>query len=269
MTLKDFAQGENIIKYGYPIGHAVTADGTRTLDANENQIKTNLAGLLDYTYNPVSVNLNIPKDLTFKGYRRKNGDVGIPVTRYGLSLPWVNFIGQLAEALRHETNCEGVDAIVAFPHNYGCSQLGDDHGRIPRKFSATWFCIPMQEPYWLSVWAARTTSRMFPRVSGRLRHRPRKVHSNPESGDEFEEGMKILRELYTKAKTDVREDVPFVRLRVGLKCGGSDGFSGITANPLLGMFSDFLDCTGRYFPYWRRVPKMFGAETILMNRCHF
>ena len=85
-------------------------------------------------------------------------------------------------------------------------------------------------------------------------------------GDEFEEGMKILRELYAKAKTDVREDVPLSELRVGLKCGGSDGFSGITANPLLGMFSDFLIAQGGT-SVLTEVPEMFGAETILMNRC--
>ena len=85
-------------------------------------------------------------------------------------------------------------------------------------------------------------------------------------GDEFEEGMKILRELYAKAKADVREDVPLSELRVGLKCGGSDGFSGITANPLLGMFSDFLIAQGGT-SVLTEVPEMFGAETILMNRC--
>lgn len=85
-------------------------------------------------------------------------------------------------------------------------------------------------------------------------------------GDEFEEGMKILRELYAKAKADVREDVPLSELRVGLKCGGSDGFSGITANPLLGMFSDFLIAQGGS-SVLTEVPEMFGAETILMNRC--
>jgi D-altronate dehydratase (EC 4.2.1.7) len=104
VTLKDFAQGENIIKYGYPIGHAVTAvEQGRWI--NETQIKTNLAGLLDYTYNPVSVDLNIPKkDLTFKGYRRKNGDVGIRNEVWIIpTVGCVNgIIGQLAEALRRE-----------------------------------------------------------------------------------------------------------------------------------------------------------------------
>ena len=85
-------------------------------------------------------------------------------------------------------------------------------------------------------------------------------------GDEYEEGMKLLRELYTKASKDERVDVPLSELRVGLKCGGSDGFSGITANPLLGMFSDFLIAQGGT-SVLTEVPEMFGAETILMNRC--
>ena len=85
-------------------------------------------------------------------------------------------------------------------------------------------------------------------------------------GDEYEEGMELLRELYAKAIQDQREDIPLSELRVGLKCGGSDGFSGITANPLLGMFSDFLVAQGGT-SVLTEVPEMFGAETILMNRC--
>ena len=85
-------------------------------------------------------------------------------------------------------------------------------------------------------------------------------------GDEYEEGMEILRELYAKVSKDERTDVPLSELRVGLKCGGSDGFSGITANPLLGMFSDFLIAQGGT-SVLTEVPEMFGAEAILMNRC--
>ena len=85
-------------------------------------------------------------------------------------------------------------------------------------------------------------------------------------GDEYEEGMEILRELYAKVSKDERTDVPLSELRVGLKCGGSDGFSGITANPLLGMFSDFLIAQGGT-SVLTEVPEMFGAETLLMNRC--
>jgi altronate hydrolase len=84
--------------------------------------------------------------------------------------------------------------------------------------------------------------------------------------DEMEAGMTILRALYAKAKQDKREDVSVSKLRVGLKCGGSDGFSGITANPLVGEFSDWLVAQGGT-SVLTEVPEMFGAETILMNRC--
>ena len=129
ITLKDFAEGDQVIKYGYPIGHAIVAVGQGQW-INENQIKTNLAGLLDYTYNPVNVELGIANaNRTFKGYRRKNGDVGIRNEIWIIpTVGCVNGIAnQLAEKLREETGCKGVDAIVSYPHNYGCSQLGDDH----------------------------------------------------------------------------------------------------------------------------------------------
>ena len=119
-ALKNFAEGEDVIKYGYPIGHAKMAKKQGDW-MNENNIKTNLAGLLEYTYNPVEVSLDIPKkDLTFKGYRRKNGDVGVRNEIWIIpTVGCVNgIINQLAEGLRRETEGEGVDAIVAFPHNY-------------------------------------------------------------------------------------------------------------------------------------------------------
>ena len=78
--------------------------------------------------------------------------------------------------------------------------------------------------------------------------------------------MDMLRDLYQIAKTDQREKVPVSELRVGLKCGGSNGFSGITANPLVGEFSDWLVAQGGT-SVLTEVPEMFGAETILMNRC--
>ena len=129
VTLKEFSQGENVIKYGYPIGHTI-----EPMEAgcwiSDKQIKTNLEGLLEYTYHPVNVPLDIPfENRYFKGYRRKNGDVGIRNEIWIIpTVGCVNGItNQLAENLRKETDGQGVDVIKAFPHNYGCSQLGDDH----------------------------------------------------------------------------------------------------------------------------------------------
>jgi altronate hydrolase len=86
-----------------------------------------------------------------------------------------------------------------------------------------------------------------------------------EVADEVETGFEIVKELIGKMKSDKREELPLSLLKVGLKCGGSDGFSGITANPLVGVFSDWLIAQGGT-AILTEVPEMFGAETILMDR---
>lgn len=269
VTLKDFSEGENVIKYGYPIGHVrFQVEAGRWI--NENQIQTNLAGLLDYSYNPVKVELDIPKkDLTFKGYRRKNGEVGIRNEVWIIpTVGCVNgIVNQLAANLRKETNGEGVDAIVAFPHNYGCSQLGDDHENTKKILRDMVKHPNAGAVLVVGLGCENNQPDVFREFIGEYdEKRVKFMISQKVEGDEVEAGMKILREIYAKAKEDKREDVPLSELRVGLKCGGSDGFSGITANPLLGMFSDFLVAQGGT-SVLTEVPEMFGAETILMDRC--
>ena len=269
VTLKDFSEGENVIKYGYPIGHVrYQVEAGRWI--NENQIQTNLAGLLDYSYNPVKVELDIPKkDLTFKGYRRKSGEVGIRNEVWIIpTVGCVNgIVNQLAANLRKETNGEGVDAIVAFPHNYGCSQLGDDHENTKKILRDMVKHPNAGAVLVVGLGCENNQPDVFREFIGEYdEERVKFMISQKVEGDEVEAGMKILREIYAKAKEDKREDVPLSELRVGLKCGGSDGFSGITANPLLGMFSDFLVAQGGT-SVLTEVPEMFGAETILMDRC--
>lgn len=269
VTLKDFSEGENVIKYGYPIGHVrYQVEAGRWI--NENQIQTNLAGLLEYSYNPVKVELDIPKkDLTFKGYRRKNGEVGIRNEVWIIpTVGCVNgIVNQLTANLRKETNGEGVDAIVAFPHNYGCSQLGDDHENTKKILRDMVKHPNAGAVLVVGLGCENNQPDVFREFIGEYdEERVKFMISQKVEGDEVEAGMKILREIYAKAKEDKREDVPLSELRVGLKCGGSDGFSGITANPLLGMFSDFLVAQGGT-SVLTEVPEMFGAETILMDRC--
>lgn len=267
-ALENFEEGEDVIKYGYPIGHALTARKQGDW-MNETNIKTNLAGLLDYTYQPVQVALNIPhKDLTFKGYRRKNGDVGIRNEVWIIpTVGCVNgIIGQLAEGLRRETEGKGVDAIVAFPHNYGCSQLGDDHENTKKILRDMVLHPNAGAVLIVGLGCENNQPEVFREFLGEFDQERVKFMVTQKVGDEYEEGMDILRDLYAKAIKDERTEVPLSELRVGLKCGGSDGFSGITANPLLGMFSDFLIAQGGT-SVLTEVPEMFGAETILMNRC--
>lgn len=267
-ALKDFAEGDNIIKYGYPIGHAQTAK--RQGDwMNETNIRTNLGGLLDYTYDPTKVSLNIPqKGLTFKGYRRKNGDVGIRNEVWIIpTVGCVNgIINQLAEGLRRETGSKGVDDIRAYTHNYGCSQLGDDHENTKKILRDMVLHPNAGAVLVVGLGCENNQPDAFREFLGDFDTERIKFLVTQKVGDEYEEGMKLLRELYEVASRDQREDIPLNELRVGLKCGGSDGFSGITANPLLGMFSDFLIAQGGT-TVLTEVPEMFGAETILMNRC--
>ncbi|MDR0976339.1 MAG: altronate dehydratase family protein, partial [Prevotellaceae bacterium] len=271
-ALKAFAAGEAVIKYGYPIGHALVAIG-RGAWVNEHNIVTNLAGVLDYTYHPVEVSLNIPRtDLTFQGYRRRGGDVGIRNEIWIIpTVGCVNgIITRLADALRRETNGvgEGVDAIMAYPHNYGCSQLGDDHENT-RKILRDMVLHPNAGGVLVvGLGCENNQPDAFREFLG-TDYDPERVRFmvTQQVDDEFEEGMRLLRELYAVASRDRRTAIPLGELRVGLKCGGSDGFSGITANPLLGRFSDFLVAQGGT-TVLTEVPEMFGAETILMNRCH-
>ncbi len=268
ITLKDFEEGDQVIKYGYPIGHVIVAVRQGQW-INESQIKTNLAGLLDYTYNPVNVELGIANEnRTFKGYRRGNGDVGIRNEIWIIpTVGCVNGIAsQLAEKLREETGCKGVDAIVSYPHNYGCSQLGDDHENTKKILRDMVLHPNAGAVLVVSLGCENNQPEAFKEFVGETDQERVRYMVCQKVDDEIAEGMKILRSLYEVASKDVREDIPLSELRVGLKCGGSDGFSGITANPLLGMFSDYLIAQGGT-SVLTEVPEMFGAETILMNRC--
>lgn len=268
IALKDFSAGENVIKYGYPIGH-VTCDVRKGSWLNEHNIKTNLAGLLEYSYHPTSPEIDLPKqNLTFKGYRRSNGDVGIRNEIWIIpTVGCVNgIVNQLAEKLRQETAGNGVDAIVAFPHNYGCSQLGDDHENTKKILRDMVLHPNAGGVLVVGLGCENNQPDIFEQFCAGYDKERVKFLVTQKSRDEIADGMTLLRELYAKAKTDVRTEIPLSELRVGLKCGGSDGFSGITANPLLGMFSDFLIAQGGT-SVLTEVPEMFGAETILMNRC--
>lgn len=267
-TLKDFSKGEQVIKYGYPIGHT-TVDVPQGTWVSEREIKTNLEGLLEYSYHPVQVALeNSTEQRTFKGFRRKNGEVGVRNEIWIIpTVGCVNgIVQQLAEALRRETGGEGVDAIVAFPHNYGCSQLGEDHENTKKILRDMVLHPNAGAVLVVGLGCENNQPEVFRQLLGDYDEDRIRFMVAQQVDDEFEEGMRILRELYNRCCSDVRTDVPLSELRVGLKCGGSDGFSGITANPLLGMFSDFLVSQGGT-SVLTEVPEMFGAETILMNRC--
>ncbi len=269
ILITDTEEGRDIIKYGYPIGHA--RQDLKAGDwVNENNLKTNLAGTLEYTYNPVSEALDIKDEKrTFRGYVRANGEVGIRNEVWIVpTVGCVNGIAErLADELQKETGSEGVDAIYAWHHNYGCSQLSGDHENTRKVLRDIVLHPNAGAVLVLGLGCENNQPELFEQLLGDYdKERIKFLVTQKVDGDEVEAGMEILRELYAKAREDKREDVPVSKLRVGLKCGGSDGFSGITANPLVGEFSDWLVAQGGT-SILTEVPEMFGAETILMNRC--
>jgi len=269
ILIRDVAEDEDIIKYGYPIGHA--RQDLKAGDwVNEHNLKTNLSGTLDYTYQPVGEELKIANEgRTFLGYKRQNGDVGIRNEIWIVpTVGCVNGIAEkLAEHLRKETNCQDIDAVYAWHHNYGCSQLSGDHENTRKILRDICLHPNAGAVLVLSLGCENNQPDDFMALLGDYdKSRIRLLVTQKVEGNEIEEGMRILRELYAIAKEDRREEVPVSQLRVGLKCGGSDGFSGITANPLVGAFSDWLVAQGGT-SVLTEVPEMFGAESILMNRC--
>ena len=275
ITLQELAQGENVIKYGFPIGH-VTRDAAAGTCIDHSCIKTNLEGLLDYKYEPVVSEAAVPSGNcatlgTFKGFRRADGQVGVRNQLWVIpTVGCVNGIAQsVAEAFRkeYEGRMGSVDAVVAFPHNYGCSQLGGDHENTRRILADMVHHPNAGGVLIVSLGCENNQLEPFMELVGEVDPaRVRTMTVQKIEGDEIGYGVQQLREIFETAGRDRRTGVPVSELRVGLKCGGSDGLSGITANPLLGVFSDWIVSMGGT-TVLTEVPEMFGAETLLMNRC--
>lgn len=267
IAISNFSVDEDVIKYGYPIGHAI-----KNIEIGEwvhtHNIKTNLDGIKDYTFNQDLIELQSEnRNITFKGYERKNGNVGIRNELWVVpTVGCVNGIGErIIERFKEEVKPEGIDAIEVFKHNYGCSQLGDDHantrtmlGNLVKHPNAGGVLV-------LGLGCENNTMPEFIESLGDYDEERIKFLVSQEVSNEIEKGVKILKELYENMKNDARVSIPVSKLKVGLKCGGSDGLSGITANPLVGSFSDLLISQGGT-TILTEVPEMFGAETILMNR---
>lgn len=270
VVLMDLRGGEDVIKYGYPIGH-VTKDAPAGSMVDHSCIKTNLEGLLEYKYEPALTEIAPAAELrTFKGFKRADGQVGIRNQIW--IIPTVGCVNgicqQIAERFRAEVagRMGSVDAIVAFPHNYGCSQLGGDHEN-----TRTVLADMVRHPnaggvLVVSLGCENNQLDAFRELVGPVNEARVKMFTCQQVEDEVEFGLQKLREIFAVCSLDKRTDVPVSELRVGLKCGGSDGLSGITANPLLGVFSDWIVSQGGT-TVLTEVPEMFGAETILMNRC--
>ncbi len=272
IAIKDVPSGSDIIKYGYAIGHS-TEDITIGRWVHTHDIKTNLEGILEYRYNPDTSDIEEKESRmgtrkgTFKGFVRKDGKVGIRNEIW--IIPTVGCVNNIATALAKEANSlikGSIDEVVAFTHNYGCSQTGDDQEHTRTILSDLIHHPNAGGVLVLGLGCENSNiDVLMPYIGEYDKDRVRFLVCQ-QSDDEMEDGISLLKELIEAASADVRQDCDLSKLIIGLKCGGSDGFSGITANPLVGRISDrIIEYGGTSI--LTEVPEMFGAETILMNRC--
>lgn len=267
-ALADIAEGDEVIKYGAVIGIAKAPIG-KGRHVHVHNLKTALGAVLDYTYSgsPAAEPRNGGVVPTIKAYQRVNGDIGIRNDLW--IIPLVGCINGLAQniakaVIRDGLLPEGADVKV-LAHPYGCSQLGDDLANT-RGILQNYAVHPNAGAVLiLGLGCENNTKAYFSQGFNPPDPRRVKFLTSQEAGDEMAEALAAIRELTAVMAEDKRVDVPATKLRIGLKCGGSDGFSGITANPLLGAFSDWL-CGLGGTTVLTEVPEMFGAEQILMAR---
>ncbi len=256
-ALCDIKTGENIIKYGNPIGHA-TADVKKGEHIHTHNMKTNLSGVIEYKYTPFEDKSEKSTDIpTFMGYVRDNGDVGIRNDIF--IVVTVGCVNKVAERLASLTGA------VAFTHPFGCSQLGDDQTTTQLILKGIVNHPNAGGVLVLGLGCENNNIELFKTVLGEWNENRVKFLNCQDFDDEIAEGIKLINELKEYASKFERQPVPVSKLRIGLKCGGSDGYSGITANPLVGRVSDKLISMGGSCVL-TEVPEMFGAEHLLMAR---
>ncbi|WP_432454138.1 MULTISPECIES: UxaA family hydrolase [unclassified Agarivorans] len=269
VALSDIAAGCNIIKYGSAIGHA-SVDIRQGEWVHTHNIKTNLADTHQYHYQPITCP---PADIkqaerSFNGYQRPNGDVAIRNEIWVIpTVGCVNGIAQQAITLFRskypDLDCDGV---YLFPHNYGCSQLGDDHENT-RQILANMVKHPNAGGVLvMGLGCENNQVDAFKQLVGDVDHERVKYMEAQRENNEITAAVAQLEKIYAVVKQDRRTPMSIGKLKVGLECGGSDGLSGITANPLLGRFSDYLISLGGT-SVLTEVPEMFGAEHLLFERC--
>lgn len=257
-ALCDIKCGENIIKYGNPIGHA-TEDIKKGDHVHSHNMKTNLSGSIEYIYQPeYEETVKLDSDLTFMGYERENGDAGVR------NEIWIiNTVGCVNKAAKRLA--ELTDAIH-FEHPFGCSQLGGDHKTTQLILRGLVNHPNAAGVLVLGLGCENNNIDEFKKVLGDYNPERVKFLNSQDFDDEIEEGIKLINELKAYAAKFERKPIPVSKLKIGLKCGGSDGFSGITANPLVGRLSDKVISYGGSCVL-TEVPEMFGAEHLLMKRC--
>ena len=267
MALRDIRAGENIIKYGFPIGHA-TCDIQAGAWVHTHNVKTNLDGEMEYRYAPVKTPvLSADALCTFQGFLRPDGRAAIRNEIW--ILPTVGCVNSVAEKLARDNQhlvSGSVEGLYAFTHPYGCSQMGEDHENTKKLLAALARHPNAGGVLVLGLGCENLTLEQFQKELGAWDDNRVKFLVCQDVEDEYEAGAQLLKELSVYAGQFERQEIPAWKLVIGMKCGGSDGLSGVTANPTVGAFSDLMIAQGGA-TILTEVPEMFGAETLLMNRC--
>ncbi len=265
-ALADLAEGVPVIKYGFSIGNT-TAAVKKGEWIHTHNLKTGLGDLLEYSYEPDPIEEKFTEDATFMGYRRKDGRAGVRNEIW--IIPTVGCVNNVASRIAELSKGlvrENIEAVCAFPHPYGCSQMGDDQEHT-RQILANLIDHPNAGGVLvLGLGCENSNIDVLKGYLGEIDPDRVKFLVAQESDDEIAEGVGIVKGLAEYAAQFQREPISVSELVIGMKCGGSDGFSGITANPAVGRFSDILS-SKKGTTILTEVPEMFGAETILMNRC--
>ena len=266
IALREIKEGEPVVKYGNPIGLA-KADIPAGAWAHVHNVRTGLSESADYTYDhKVYAQPNV-SPRTFMGYRREDGRAAVRNELW--IIPTVGCVNSIAARLVQENQhlVKGsIDGLYTFAHPYGCSQMGGDHAQTRKLLAALVRHPNAGGVLVLSLGCENLTHDQFVEELGEWDDRRVKFLTCQQVEDEFEAGAKLLAELAEYASQFKREELPASELVVGMKCGGSDGLSGITANPTVGRFSDRLTALGGS-TVLTEVPEMFGAENILFSRC--
>ncbi len=266
VAIKPVKNGENIIKYGFRIGYA-KEDIQVGQWIHVHNLKTALGDLLTYDYEPTNPSVKETEHACFQGFRRTDGKAGVRNELW--IIPTVGCVNSIARALEQEAQQlagGSLEAVVAFPHPYGCSQMGDD-----QEHTRTILADLIRHPnaggvLVLGLGCENSNIPVLKEYIGSYDQQRVKFLQCQDIEDERETALELLKELAEYAKSFQREPIDASELVIGMKCGGSDGLSGITANPVVGTFSDLLISKGGT-TILTEVPEMFGAETILMNRC--
>ena len=266
VALRDIKKDEPVIKYGFPIGSA-TEDIPRGGHVHSHNLHTLLSGAHDYEYHPTHPKLEAREPVTFMGYPRKVGRPGIRNELW--IIPTVGCVNDIAKALAEKAQKfvgGSIEGVYAFPHPYGCSQMGGDQENTRQALAN--LCTHPNAGGVLLLGLGCENSGIDQILPHMGEHDPARLRTliSQQVEDEQEAAMSLIEELAENMRGDARVPCPADQLVVGLKCGGSDGLSGITANPTIGVFSDLLGAMGGT-TILTEVPEMFGAETILMDRC--